>query len=148
MRVAHLGMTIRNTQKTLDFYCNVLGAKLLWHEESPQQGEQTDIIFGIDNAQVTVSGVDLHGTVIEFFEFHQLLMPEGSFRTTYETGGWKHLALAVNDIDSKVVELKEKGVHFRYPVQTLPHGPRMVYFDDPDGIMLELIQFEPQGTDS
>ncbi len=140
MRAAHLGMTVRNTQKTLDFYCRVLGAKLLWQGKTPQKGEQADIIFGLDDAEVLVSGIDLHGITVEFFEFLKPVIKENSFRTTYETGGWKHLALEVANIDRKVAELKEKGVHFRYPVQTLPTGARMVYFDDPDGIMLELIQ--------
>lgn len=140
MRLAHLAMTVSDTKRTLDFYCNVLGATKLWDAEEPQQGTQTDLIFGLEDAVVSVSGVSLHGTMIEFFEFHQPTVDEETFRTDYQTGGWKHLALEVENIDLEVVKLEQRGVHFRYPVQTLPNGARMVYFDDPDGIMLELIQ--------
>lgn len=140
MRLAHLAMTVSDTNRTLDFYCNVLGATKLWDAEEPQRGTQTDLIFGLEHAVVSVSGVSLHGTMIEFFEFHQPMVDEKTFRTDYQTGGWKHLALEVENIDLEVAKLEQRGVHFRYPVQTLPNGARMVYFDDPDGIMLELIQ--------
>jgi glyoxylase I family protein len=140
MRVGHLGMTVKDTARTLDFYCNVLGAKLLWDAKVPQQGAQTDTIFGLEGAKVSVSGVNLHGITIEFFEFHTPKVPKDSYKTDYRTGGWKHLAFEVEDIDMEVRRLKDKGVHVRYPVQTLANGARMVYFDDPDGIMLELIQ--------
>lgn len=139
MKAIHLGMTIRDTQKTLNFYCNTLGAKLLW-EPGPQEGRQTDIIFGLKDTRILVSGIDLHGIIIEFFQFLRPQVHEDSFQGDYRIGGWKHLALEVEDIESEVEKLKQKGVHFRFPVQTLPNGCRMTYFEDPDGIMLELIQ--------
>ena len=144
MRAAHLAMTVKNMERTLDFYCNVLEAKSLWRGKAPQRGPQTDTIFELHDAEVTVSGVELHGIVVEFFEFDRPKIEESSFQTTYATGGWKHLAFEVEDIESKVAELKEKGVTFRQPIQTLGNGTRMVYFNDPDGIMLELNQPSPQ----
>lgn len=143
MKLAHLAMTVKDTKRTLDFYCDVLGAKPLWDAGEPQQGAQTDTIFELSGAVVSVSGISLGGVTIEFFEFHEPKVPEDGFRTDYRTGGWKHLALEVADIDVEVARLKERGVHFRYPVQTLPNGMRMVYFDDPDGVMLELIEPSP-----
>jgi catechol 2,3-dioxygenase-like lactoylglutathione lyase family enzyme len=140
MTAAHIGMTICDTERTLDFYCNVLGATLLWKAKAPQQGPQTDEIFGLDNTIVSVSGVNLHGLVLEFFEFHHPTVDEASYRTSYTTGGWKHLALVVDDIKAKVEELKGAGVHFHHSIQTLPNGTKMAYFNDPDGIMLELNQ--------
>lgn len=140
MRAAHLGLTIRNTEATLGFYCDVLGAELMWRSEAVREGAQIDTIFGLPATRVRISGVDLHGMVIEFFEFLTPPVADASFRTTYATGGWKHLALIVDDIDVEVARLKAAGVRFRHPVQTLPNGSRMAYFDDPDGTMLELNQ--------
>ncbi|HEX7714722.1 MAG TPA: VOC family protein [Bacillota bacterium] len=140
MKATHLGMTVRDTGKTLDFYCNVLGAKLLWEPGPSQQGSQTDTIFGLANTRVLVSGIDLHGMVIEFFQFLEPRVQEDSFKGDYRIGGWKHLALEVEDIETEVEKLKQKGVYFRFPIQTLSNGCRMTYFEDPDGIMLEFIQ--------
>ena len=145
MKLAHLGMTVRDTRKTLDFYCNILGAKMLWEAGEPQQGSQTEMIFGLPGARVLVSGVELHGVVIEFFQFLQPQIDETSFHDDFYSGGWKHLALKVVDIETEAARLKAKGVHFRFPIQTLPGGTRMIYFDDPDGIMLELIQLAEEG---
>ncbi len=139
MEAVHLGMTIRDTRRTLDFYCNTLGAKLLWEPEH-QRGVQTETIFGLPGAQVLVSGIELHGMVVEFFQFLRPEVRPDSFPGDYRSGGWKHLALAVTDLDREVENLARRGVHFRFPVQTLPNGCRMTYFDDPDGTMLELIQ--------
>lgn len=101
MKAVHLGITVRDTQKTLDFYCNILGAKLLWEPGPPQQGSQTDTIFGLKNTRVLVSGIDLHGMVIEFFQFLEPQVREDSFKGDYWSGGWKHLALEVEDSFSR-----------------------------------------------
>ncbi len=142
MKAVHLGITVRNTRKTLDFYCNILGAKLLWDAGEPQQGFQTDTIFGMPGTRVLVSGIELHGIIVEFFEFLQPPAAENSYPDDYHRGGWKHLALEVANIEDEVAKLKEKGVYFRFPIQILPNGAKMTYFDDPDGIMLELIQLQ------
>ena len=144
MQAAHLGMTIRDTERTLDFYCRVLGAELLWRPRGVQEGDQTETIFGLDGARVLVSAVRLGGMMIEFFEFLSPGLSTQPFGASYADGGWKHLALEVEDIDATVASLAKRGVSFQFPVQTLPSGARMVYFDDPDGTMLELIQTEPR----
>jgi catechol 2,3-dioxygenase-like lactoylglutathione lyase family enzyme len=140
MRAHHLGLTIRDTERTLSFYCDVLGGTLLWRSDAVQEGPQTDTIFEAKDARVRVSGVDLHGLIVEFFEFLHPRVDEASFATSYRTGGWKHLAFAVDDIEAEVARLRDAGVTFRHDVQTLPDGTRMAYFDDPDGVMLELNQ--------
>lgn len=140
MHAAHLGLTVRNTETTLAFYCGVLGATLMWRSEAVREGAQIDAIFDAPGTRVRISGVDLHGMVIEFFEFLAPTVDDATFRTAPATGGWRHLALIVDDIDAEVARLAAQGVHFRHPVQTLPNGSRMVYFDDPDGAMLELNQ--------
>ena len=55
-----------------------------------------------------------------------------------------HVAFRVKDIEAEVRRLKAHGVVFNGPVQAIDDGPlagwRWVYFKDPDGISLELIQ--------
>lgn len=141
MELHHLGAVVRDVDATLTFYCDVLGAELLWDDKAPQVGEQTDTIFGLPETQVRVVGVRLHGTVIEFFQFlHPEPKPLGNASTNFTTIGWKHPAFAVANIDAEVKRLKKAGVRFVFPVQALPNGDRMVYFLDNDGLMLEFIQ--------
>jgi len=55
--------------------------------------------------------------------------------------GLRHLALAVTDFDQVYAGLKAKGVHFiSEPVNN--KGNRVVFFTDPEGNFLHLIQRE------
>ncbi|NLJ75161.1 MAG: VOC family protein [Firmicutes bacterium] len=141
MHLHHLGVVVNDLEETLEYYCEILGAKILWKEETPQQGSQTDTIYGFKGTKVLVAGIELYGVMIEFF---QLLSPrpvnDQGRSLSYETLGWKHLAFSVENIEHEVERLAERGVKFLFPIQTLPHGVKIVYFVDPNGIMLELIQ--------
>jgi len=55
--------------------------------------------------------------------------------------GIRHLAIAVEDFDASLSDLKNRGVHFL----TEPYanqGNRLVFFSDSDGNILHLIQRE------
>jgi catechol 2,3-dioxygenase-like lactoylglutathione lyase family enzyme len=58
--------------------------------------------------------------------------------------GAAHLAFRVDDIEAKVAELSEKGVKFNGAIQVIDEGPltgmHWVYFRDPAGSTLELIE--------
>lgn len=64
-------------------------------------------------------------------------MPDGRKQ---EPGGWNRLALEVDDLPTRVAELKNAGVRFRNEIETGPGG-RQVQVEDPDGNPIEL--FEP-----
>ena len=56
--------------------------------------------------------------------------------------GLRHLALEVDDIDVVVAQLTAQGITFLGPVQTWNQtGKRLVYFQGPDGILMELAQY-------
>ncbi|MFP4016276.1 MAG: VOC family protein [Halanaerobiales bacterium] len=138
--VHHIGAVVKDMDKCLDFYINKLGAKLVWdHKAGPQEGNQTDIIFCEESTGVYVAGINIYGTLVEFFQFISS-DSESSDYSSIKSLGWKHIALEVADIDQEYERLAKEGVEFLFPVQTLEHGDRMVYFKDPNGLILELIQ--------
>jgi catechol 2,3-dioxygenase-like lactoylglutathione lyase family enzyme len=47
-------VTVRDLDRTLAFDCGVLGAELRWRDAEPQEGAQTDAIFGREGARVHV----------------------------------------------------------------------------------------------
>ena len=51
----------------------------------------------------------------------------------------------IDDVDKKVEELKSNGINFLSPVNVVDDGPldgwKWVYFKDPDGITLELVEY-------
>lgn len=56
--------------------------------------------------------------------------------------GFRHLAFAVKDIEAEVLRLQEQGVQFISPVQVWEKtGKKLVYFQGPDGILLEFAEY-------
>jgi catechol 2,3-dioxygenase-like lactoylglutathione lyase family enzyme len=63
-------------------------------------------------------------------------MPDGR---RPEPGGWNRLVVEVDDLDTKVAELKQAGVSFRNETVTGPGGKQIV-LDDCDGNPVELFE--------
>ncbi|MGZ4314740.1 MAG: VOC family protein [Gaiellaceae bacterium] len=63
-------------------------------------------------------------------------MPDGR---RPEPGGWNRLVVEVDDLESKVTELKEAGLSFRNEIVTGPGGKQVV-LEDRDGNPIELFE--------
>ena len=64
-------------------------------------------------------------------------MPDGR---RPEPGGWNRFVVEVDDLMSRVAELKRAGLAFRNDIVTGPGG-KQILLEDPDGNVVEL--FEP-----
>jgi catechol 2,3-dioxygenase-like lactoylglutathione lyase family enzyme len=64
-------------------------------------------------------------------------MPDGR---RPEPGGWNRLVIEVQDLVSRVVEMKQESMRFRNEVVVGPGG-KQILLEDPDGNPVEL--FEP-----
>ena len=60
---------------------------------------------------------------------------------TYDVGtGFGHIALAVDDLDGSLAQLKEQGIEpEREPYRVREGGSRICFVQDPDGYRIELI---------
>jgi lactoylglutathione lyase len=60
---------------------------------------------------------------------------------TYDVGtGYGHIALAVDDMDDALAQLKEQGIEpEREPYRVREGGSRICFVQDPDGYRVELI---------
>ncbi|MBY6196364.1 VOC family protein [Vibrio hangzhouensis] len=76
------------------------------------------------------------GTQIELFSF-----PDAPARPSFpEAQGLRHLAFNVDDIERAVTTLTDKGVVVE-PIRTDEYtGKRYTFFQDPDGLPLELYE--------
>jgi lactoylglutathione lyase len=61
---------------------------------------------------------------------------------TYDVGtGFGHIALAVDDLDGSLSQLKEQGIEpEREPYRVREGGSRICFVQDPDGYRVELIE--------
>lgn len=61
-------------------------------------------------------------------------------RPGFEPGGMAGFSLETSDLDAAMEELSGRGVAFEEPIQLPPPVPPMVYFRDPDGNRILLLQ--------
>ncbi len=72
----------------------------------------------------------------------EIITAEGDrSQQTLKTPGIRHLAVAVGDFDATYAELRSKGVRF-LDEPVLHKGNKVVFFADPDGNYLHLIERE------
>ncbi len=127
MRMLHTMLRVGNLQESLDFYCNVLGMKLLRQKDYPG-GKFTLAFVGY--------GDESDHTVLELT--HNWGVED------YELGdAFGHVALGVENIYQTCDEIKAKGGKVTREPGPMKHGSTEIAFvEDPNGYKIELIQFK------
>ncbi|HWO02145.1 MAG TPA: VOC family protein [Blastocatellia bacterium] len=70
-------------------------------------------------------------------------MPDGR---RPEPGGWNRLVLQVEDLGSRVAEMKQAGIAFRNEIVVGPGG-KQILVQDPDGNLVELFEPAPRNKE-
>jgi len=144
--VAHIGITVRDMDEALRFYRDLLDLKVLG--DLMIEGDEADTLTREHGVKLRVaylrSEKDLKGPPLELLHF---IEPAGDGRGPYPrltNPGITEVAFWVRDIEQTYTELRERGVKFLSPPQLFElegYGKaKAVYFWDPDGTTLELIQ--------
>ena len=125
MRVLHTMLRVGNLDKSLDFYQNVLGMKLLRKHEFPEH-EFTLAFVGY--------GDESDNTVIE------LTYNWGT--ESYDLGNaYGHIAIGVDDVYATCDRIKEKGGKVVREAGPMQGGDTVLAFvEDPDGYKIELLE--------
>ncbi len=132
MRLLHTMLRVGNLEKSLQFYCDVLGMKLLRRKDYPG-GEFTLAFVGYgDEADHTVLELTYNWGV-----------------DAYELGtAYGHIAIGVEDIYATCNEIRAKGGQVVREPGPMKHGSTVIAFvTDPDGYKVELIQTAAPTTD-
>jgi len=137
--VRHFGIVIKNPEKSLHFYCGLLGLKI--KRDVLEEGKFIDNISGLKNVKVrTIKMSANNGSLIEllFYKSH----PRGKIKNNEICNmGASHVALTVDNIDYEYKKLRKLGVKFNCPPQISPDGKAKVTFCyDPDDVLVELVE--------
>ncbi|HEZ5985914.1 TPA: lactoylglutathione lyase [Neisseria meningitidis] len=132
MRLLHTMLRVGNLEKSLDFYQNVLGMKLLRRKDYPE---------GIFTLAFVGYGDETDSTVLE--------LTHNWDTERYDLGNaYGHIAVEVDDAYEACERVKRQGGNVVREAGPMKHGTTVIAFvEDPDGYKIEFIQ-KKSGDDS
>jgi len=144
--IAHVGITVRDMDKAVTFYRDTLGFRVLG--DVMIEGEEADRITRLKGTKLRAVYVksenDVKGPPIELLHFLAPVAELGSPYSRLNNPGITEVAFWVKDIEQTYEALCKQGVEFYSPPQLFElegYGKvKAVYFWDPDGTTLELMQ--------
>ena len=125
MRILHTMLRVGNLEKSLAFYTEVLGMKLLRRHDYPE-GKFTLAFVGYTD--------EASGAVIELTYNWSV--------EKYDLGqGYGHIAIEVDEAYAACALVKQRGGKVVREAGPMKHGTTVIAFvDDPDGYRIEFIQ--------
>ena len=125
MRILHTMLRVGDLQRSLDFYTNVIGMRILRQKDYPD-GRFTLAFVGF--------GSEDREAVLE--------LTHNWDTAKYELGtGYGHVALEVDDAYQACEEVKRRGGKVTREAGPMKHGSTVIAFvEDPDGYKIEFIQ--------
>ena len=139
---AHTGFVVKDLEKSISFYRDVLGLEL--RGKSDNDGtEKLSKLLGFPRVHLKAAALVLgNGDILELLEY---VLPAGKdVRKERNDLGAAHLAFFVQDIDELYQETSHKGLKFiNPPTPTYRDGKLIMkssYAQDPDGNWLEFME--------
>jgi lactoylglutathione lyase len=124
--IAHVAVTVKDMEKSLDFYTRVLGFKKAFSIPDPQTGRPWIEYLYMGSGQ--------------FIELFYGGAKDNSW--SGELRGFNHLCLQVDDIHSTVEHIKKEGVEVTDGPKQGADSNWQAWIKDPDGIRVELMQID------
>lgn len=121
----HIGVAARDTAAMKDWYVRVLGAELVFR--MPQEPPAFLVRLG--------------AILIEFYPANDSTDATRNNRLA----GWRHLALRVEQLEVARDLLASRGVLFPDPIKPAGGGGRVLFFSDPEGNLVHLVERLPGG---
>lgn len=121
----HIAINVKNAQVSKEFYCKVMKMQVEWEP---------------DPKSVYVATVTENGKTQDNIALHQADAP------LYKPGNLNHLGFFVatlDEVDEWYAHVKTEGAKILKEIKTHRDGARSFYFEDPDGIVIQLLYHPP-----
>jgi catechol 2,3-dioxygenase-like lactoylglutathione lyase family enzyme len=138
-RIDHVGIIVNDLPAAKAFF---LDFGLEMQGEGKVEGEWVDRVVGLHDVKaacVMLRTPDGEAN-IELVKFCMPSDEKGMQRPLANTLGIRHIAFAVEDIESVVAKLKKKGAEPFGEIQNYENTYKLCYVRGPEGIILELAE--------
>ena len=130
--IDHIGILVNDMQKSVEFYTNVLGFSVSRKIE-------------MEKAGLSAVFIEKDGSKIELMKCRGRNVPKRSKGIEIDAGGNSipindHITFSVDDIETTVTQIKEKGFVFHLEPIQLEGGMKLAFFKDHDGVVIELVE--------
>ena len=129
LKIDHVGIAVKNLEESLEFYEKTLGIKAFGFEEVAEQKVKVAFLPCGDSELELLESTAEDGPVSRYIE------KNGE--------GVQHIAIRVDNLESALAELKEKGVRLIDETPRYGAGGASIAFVHPkatNGVLLELCQ--------
>ena len=139
----HTGITVSDLEKSIVFYRDVLGMRLVKREpERATRGEK----LGVPGAIIQIAVLEYgEGCSVELIQYKHPPSP-GEYAPPINMPGSVHIAFKVDDVTAQIKKMQALGISFVGGPEycSIDEGPlagwKWIYFKDPDGANLEFIE--------
>ena len=119
--VEHIGLAAGDTVALKDWYVRVLSAREILTDAKASPAFLLDLDGGL---------------LVEIYPADS----SNAGSSDNKLGGWRHLALRVDSLESAREELAKCGVRFEEQIKPAGGGGRVLFFKDPEGNLLHLVE--------
>ena len=141
-KIDHINIVVKELEMVKEFFLS-LGFEL--QDQSRLKGDWISQTVGLDNVDAEYVRLTLpdDSMSLELISFKSPPINKIESPDKANTQGFRHLAFQVQNIEKTVTALKDKGIEPFSPIQEFTKtGKKLIYFRGPEGILLELAQYE------
>jgi len=140
----HSSFTVSNVEKSIAFYRDVLGMEVVWDSSQVGRvfkGPHTDAITECPSSEQRIVFMALGDCFLELVQF----TPTGKPLVGNKAGdtGSGHACFLTDNMEELKQKLLAYGARLHCEPQRMANGGWILYFRDPDGIILEAIEGKP-----
>lgn len=137
---SHLILHVADTDKTIDFWCNGLGATL--ESDEQMMAPALDAIFGREGVKIRDTFINIAGNKLHTIETLDQQRVRKPLAPMEKPLGLTGLSFHVVDLDAAHAKAQADG---REPTEIycfddLAEPVRMFFLEDPDGLRVEMIE--------
>ncbi len=141
--IHHMSFTVSDMGRSVAFYRDILGMKVIW--DSVQAGVQlkgpvADNLTGCPGTELHIVFLSINEGLIELVQYTPTGEPLVDNKAS-DTGS-AHVCFKTEDIQELYKRLSANGVRLHCTPQNMG-DVWVMYFRDPDGIILEAMQGDP-----